>query len=300
MGDGVGEVFQRETRYHRSRMRGYVLDWDARPPAFKTYRDAPIFELPSPTTGATAMIGVAGGSAATAMTAPIAMTDPTGMTDAAKPSGSADLWAAIAHRRSLRQFADKPVTLGELSQLLWAGAGVTRVSPNQLYRASPSAGALYPIETYVVVNRVEGLPAGLYHYRVALPDEDGTVDPTTGHCLEQLRTLDLGAAVANAALEQGIAARAAVIFIWTAIVGRSAWKYRQRAYRYIYLDAGHAAAHVSLAAVGLGLGSCQIAAFFDDEMDGILGIDGEEEATLYLTVVGHPPRTDDQNAEASD
>lgn len=261
MSEGAGEVFQRETRYSRRRMRGYVLDWDARPPGLKVYRDAPVIDLPPPSRRSPAESDLL---------------------------AAADLWAAIAARRSVRGFSDEPLTPAQLSQLLWAGSGVTRVGPGQLYRAAPSAGALYPIETYVVVNRVEGIPAGLYHYLVASPDDHGTVDASRGHRLEQLRVMQLGTAVADAALEQGIAARAAAVFVWTAVFGRSTWKYRQRAYRYVYLDAGHIAAHVSLAAVGLGLGSCQIAAFFDDEMDRLLGIDGDEEATLYLTVVGHP------------
>jgi SagB-type dehydrogenase family enzyme len=77
-----------------------------------------------------------------------------------------------------------------------------------------------------------------------------------------------------------------VVFVWTAVFARSKWKYRQRAYRYIYLEAGHIAQNVALAAVALGLGSCQIGALYDDEANALLGVDGEEESTIYVTSVG--------------
>jgi SagB-type dehydrogenase family enzyme len=94
--------------------------------------------------------------------------------------------------------------------------------------------------------------------------------------------------VAQAALDQEVAFRANVVLLWTAIIQRSRWKYRQRAYRYIYLDAGHIAQNVALGAVALGLGSCQIAALYDDEANALLGVDGTEESTIYMTVVGRP------------
>jgi SagB-type dehydrogenase family enzyme len=79
-----------------------------------------------------------------------------------------------------------------------------------------------------------------------------------------------------------------VVFVWTALFARSKWKYRQRGYRYVYLDAGHIAQNVALAAVALGLGSCQIAAIYDDEVNALLGVDGVEESAIYLTVIGKP------------
>jgi SagB-type dehydrogenase family enzyme len=279
MGEGVGDTFQKGTKYRRNRMQGYVLDWDARPPSYKIYADAPLFELPVPITGLPGTEGAV---------APVTIGGEPGPREAAAggPTEHPNLWAAMSRRRSVRQFPDEPLTQAELSQLLWAGSGVTQVSPNHLYRAAPSAGGLYPIETYVVINRVEGIPPGLYHYRVAAPGEDGAVNPERGHALEQLRSVPLGEAIAEAALSQGFAQSAAAVFVWTAVFARSRWKYRERAFRYVYLDAGHIAAHVSLAAVALGLGSCQIAAFFDEEVDRIIGVDGENEAAVYMTVVG--------------
>lgn len=260
MADNAGERFQRETRYTVESIGGHYLDWNNRPETYKLYRGARVIELPPPYTGS----------------------PPADPTDS--------LWQAISRRRSVRQFTDDPLSLEDLSRLLWAGNAVTRIAPNQLYRAAPSAGALYPIETYIAANRVRDLPAGLYHYRVAGVDDAGGVDPSGGHALEQLHTHGIGRELAQAALAQGLVAQAAAVFLWTAVFPRSRWKYRERAFRYVYLDAGHIAAQVSLAAVAVGLGSCQIGAFFDGVVDDLLGIDGESEATLYLTAVGHPAK----------
>jgi SagB-type dehydrogenase family enzyme len=158
---------------------------------------------------------------------------------------------------------------------LWASTGIQRTEDGYAFRTSPSAGALYPIETYLVVNSVESLPKGVYHYSVK------------DHRLEELKEGDFGRQAAASALDQGMCERASVVFIWTAIFQRSRWKYGQRAYRYVYLDAGHIAAHLSLAAVSLGLGSCQMAALYDDEVNSLIGVDGREESVLYMTALGH-------------
>ncbi|MBU2601550.1 MAG: SagB/ThcOx family dehydrogenase [Actinobacteria bacterium] len=137
--------------------------------------------------------------------------------------------------------------------------------------------------------------SGLYHYRVAGVEREAggpgeRVFPEQGHVLERIGALDISVPLAEAALDQGLVARAAAVFVWTAVYERSRWKYRERAYRYVYLDAGHVAAQLSLAAVALGLGSCQIGAFFDSEVDSLLGIDGVNEGTVYLSAVGGPAR----------
>ena len=127
-----------------------------------------------------------------------------------------------------------------------------------------------------MVHAVEGIEAGIYHYGVER------------HELDQLRAGDFQMEIAQAALDQEMAAWADVVFVWTALFERSKWKYKQRAYRYIYLDAGHIAQNVALAAVALGLGSCQIAALYDDEANALLDLDGVKESTIYMTVVGRP------------
>jgi SagB-type dehydrogenase family enzyme len=152
---------------------------------------------------------------------------------------------------------------------------VTATQHGYALRTAPSAGALYPIETYVIVHAVETIAPGIYHYDVR------------AHALEQIKTGDFRLAVAQAALDQDMAYEAGLVFVWTALFQRSKWKYGQRAYRYVYLDAGHIAQNVALAAVALGLGSCQIGALYDDEVNALLGVDGKTESTIYMTVVGN-------------
>lgn len=239
MGESIGERFQQETKYRRE-----DLDRPARPSAAFA---------PPPDTGR--------------MTVPL---------PAPAMAGGAPLWEAVRKRRSVREFRRVPVPAAVLSQLLWASQGVTGRSQGFELRATPSAGALYPVETYVVAQNVKGIGPGVYRY------------VASAHALEAVRTGRLERDAAEAALAQHFLESAAVVFIWTAVFRRSARKYRQRAYRYVYLDAGHIAGHVSLAAVSLGLGSCQIAAFLDDEVNALVGADGVEESALYMTAVGRP------------
>ncbi len=238
---GIGDTFQQETKYRRGRMPGGSLDWAGKPTTHKRYPSALKVLLSPPQT-----------------------------------KGGAPVWDTLRRRRSVRSFGDAPLQETELSQLLWASQGITSVGQGLGLRTVPSAGALYPVETYLVIHTVEGIEPGVYHYAVER------------HELDQLKTRDFRAEVTQAALDQEMAYRANVVFVWTAIFERSKWKYRQRAYRYIYLDAGHIAQNVALGAVALGLGSCQIAALYDDEVNALLGIDGIEESVVYMTVVGRP------------
>jgi SagB-type dehydrogenase family enzyme len=258
-----GRTFQAETSYGRDSLEEREPDWRSKPPLYKFYSYAPVFGLPSPVLGPGEQPGP-------------------------------DVLTCVAQRRSVRSFGATPVTLLELSRLLWSCAGLTAsfITPQgqDFYRAAPTAGALYPIETYLVVNKVEGLEPGLYHYRVAGLDILERPIVEGSHSLEQLRTGDLRAEITAAALDQPLCGKAGVVFIWTAVFARSEWKYRERSYRYFYLDAGHMAAQLSLAAVSQGLGSCQLAAFYDQELNGLLGIDGETEGSLYLSAVGRASR----------
>jgi len=239
MQPGIGDTFQRETKYQRGHLPGGWLDWANRPEIYKRYPSAPKVRLSPP-----------------------------------QLTGGVPVWEVIRQRRSVRNFRDTPMQETELSQLLWAAQGITRTIRGFGLRTAPSAGALYPVETYLVVHSVEGIEPGVYHYAVET------------HELDQLKVGDFRAAVARAALDQKIAYRANVVFVWTAIFERSKWKYRQRAYRYVYLDAGHIAQNVALGAVALGLGSCQIAAIYDDEANTLLDVDGVDESAIYMTVVG--------------
>jgi SagB-type dehydrogenase family enzyme len=188
----------------------------------------------------------------------------------------ADLWEVLRSRRSRRRYAAEALDQASLFALLWAAQGITRGDAWPL-RAAPSAGALYPVETYLAAARIEGLAPGLYHWE--LPDER--------LALVEARP-DVGQAACRACLDQEMVAQAAATFVWTAVWARSARKYGDRALRYAYLDAGHLAENLHLAAEALGLGTCMIGAFYDDQMNALVGVDGQEESVLYAACVGAP------------
>jgi len=185
-----------------------------------------------------------------------------------------NFWQVLLKRRSIREYSDSPLPLEKLSNLLWATQGITDQPFSSWYRTAPSAGALHPVDTYLVVNRVEGLGAGIYFLHVQ------------DFSLERKSQGDFSRQITQAALDQDIAREAAVVFIWVAVIPRSRQKYRQRAYRYIYLDCGHIGQNLYLAATAMGLGCCGIAAFFDDEVNDLVGVDGQEETAIYLATVG--------------
>jgi len=162
----------------------------------------------------------------------------------------------------------------DISLLLFGMSGLNRIFPQFSFRTVPSAGGLYPIEIYPVVNNVMNLQKGSYHYDVQ------------NHLLEQLKEGDFRSKVAEGCLDQNIASNSAVNFIWTAVIRRSHWKYLQRCYRYIYLDAGHIGQNFYLVAESLGLGACTIGAIYDDELNQFLEIDGKNETVIYVGVVG--------------
>jgi SagB-type dehydrogenase family enzyme len=179
------------------------------------------------------------------------------------------------NRRSRRNYnSQNPLNLSILSNLLWATQGKTENIGEVNLRTTPSAGGLYPIETYLNVRFVENLQPGIYHFRPQFFD------------LEFLKSGDHSKMLSQAALHQEMIESAQITFIWTAIVERSKWKYLQRAYRYIYLDAGHIAQNLYLSGEALGLGVCGIGAFIDDEVAEVVGIDETEEIVVYLASVG--------------
>ena len=188
-------------------------------------------------------------------------------------AGQISLEEALVQRRSVREYKATPLTAAELGQLLWATQGLTHPRG---YRTAPSAGALYPKETYLVVNDVKGLEPGIYHYSIR------------AHQLEQLRPGNFGRQTAAAALGQGMCEAACVVFIWSAVFERCKWKYGQRAYRYIYLDAGHIAENLALAATSLNRGTCEIGALYDDQANAIIDVDGIDESVICMAVVGIP------------
>jgi SagB-type dehydrogenase family enzyme len=241
MTERAGDEFQERTKYHRERMTGGELDWASRPEVYKEYPDARKIALACKTKIETLSLD-----------------------------------EALLKRKSIRHYAADPLSTDQLSYLLWASTGVQRTERGCEFRTAPSAGALYPIETYVVVNRVDGIPAGVYHYSVR------------EHCLDVIGEGDFSSEIAIAALGQKMCMEAAAVIVWTAIFQRAKWKYEQRAYRYIYLDAGHIGENLALAATAIGLGSCQVGALFDEEVNRIVGVDGTEEGVVYMSAVGRP------------
>jgi len=182
----------------------------------------------------------------------------------------------IEGRRSVREYPDQPISQTELSYLLWCTQGVKEVIPGHVtLRTVPSAGARHAFETFLLINRVEGLPAGLYRY-LAVQHELETVS-TSG---------DEADLVTAACLGQRFVAASAVTFVWSAVVYRMAWRYTQRGYRYVHLDAGHVCQNLYLAAESIGCGVCAIAAFDDDAMGAALGLDGVEQLPLYVAALG--------------
>jgi SagB-type dehydrogenase family enzyme len=187
------------TSYDRGSSVESTPDWRSKPDLYKFYSYAPVIGLPSPAL------------------------DPD-------EEPGPDVLTCIGRRRTVRSFGATPLSLLELSRLLWSSGGLTAsfITPQgqDFYRAAPAAGALYPVETYLVVNKVEGLEPGLYHYRVAGADILERPIAEGSHSLEQLRTGDLRAEITAAALDQPLCGKAGVVFVWTAVFARSEWKYQ--------------------------------------------------------------------------
>ena len=184
----------------------------------------------------------------------------------AHTTGGLSLAEAIAMRRSVRDFADQQLSNGEIAQLLWATQGET--DPRG-FRAAPSAGALYPLEIYLVTRE------GLFHY------EPGR------HSLTRLREDDLRDALWRVGLHQDSLRQAAAVVVMTAVIERAAVRYGERAERYVLLEAGHAAQNLLLQAVALDLAAVPIGAFDDQGVQAALSLP-QDHAPIYLIPIGHP------------
>lgn len=180
---------------------------------------------------------------------------------------------ALRMRRSIRDFAWAPLTLGEIGQLAWAAQGITQWTGR--LRAAPSAGALYPLELYIIVGNADDLERGTYHY---IP---------LNHELVKIDDRDVRAELSHAALDQESVRDAPVVLLFTGIVDRTKSKYGGRSVRYIYMEAGHAAQNVYLQSVSLGLGTVVVGAFNDEEVGKVMNLP-EGENPLYLMPIGKP------------
>jgi SagB-type dehydrogenase family enzyme len=192
------------------------------------------------------------------------------------PVEAIDVQEAIQVRRSVRQYAPTPLSVHELSYLLWCTQGVKEVMPGHAtLRTVPSAGARHAFETYMLINRVADIAPGLYrfvateHKLVQQPAAPAIADQITAGCFGQR-----------------FVKHSAATFVWTAVPYRMTWRYVERGYRYLHLDVGHVCQNLYLSAESIDCGVCAIAAFDDDQMNRLLDVDGVNQFTIYVATVG--------------
>jgi len=189
---------------------------------------------------------------------------------------------AISQRRSAREYAEGALSVVEISQILWAAQGFTqeKKDPPRMWnpkyewqgglRAAPSAGALYPMEIYVLAGNVEGLAKGVYKF---IPKN---------HSLKKIMGGDKRSALSDAALKQAAIERGAAVLVLAGVYERTSYKYGDRAERYVHIEAGSIAENVSLQGVALGLGTVLIGAFKDDEVKNVLQLPDDERPLLIM------------------
>jgi SagB-type dehydrogenase family enzyme len=198
-----------------------------------------------------------------------------------------DLYACLDNRRSRRNYTDMPITLDELSFLLWSTQGVQKIIPaykktgHITQRRVPSAGGRHAYETYLAVNNVVGLEKGIYIY---LPLEHKLAFCHSVDNLPDKLTYAYGGE--NYQDEAKWFGRAPVVFLWSCVPYRGEWRYHCEAHRLMLLDIGHVCQNLYLACEGIGLGTCTIAAYVQEAFDELLRIDGENEFVVYISAVG--------------
>ena len=238
-GDDLGQTYHRWSNPSYAGLLEKSLRLGPQPSPYKEYPDAPTLALPPPPEAVTAVE------------------------------------AALYRRRSIREYAERAVTLDELARLLHGATGISdRRDPSWQFRTVPSSGALYPLEVYPIVFDVAGAEPGVYHYDVRR------------HRLALVRSGDFRQAVFEAAVSQEMIRGASLVLVIAGVFARVQHKYVDRAYRYLLLEAGHLGQNVYLTATALGLGPCGIGAYFDDQINAIVGLDGHDEATVYLLSIG--------------
>lgn len=183
--------------------------------------------------------------------------------------GGMSVEEAIAARKSIRRYRREPLTLSELSQLLWAAQGITHENK----RSAPSAGATYPIEVFVFIGNVEGMEPGIYRY-----------DPAR-HSLQAVRRGDLRKELQSAALNQDWVGKAAVDIVLVAFYSRTTGYYGSRGRMYVHMEAGHIGQNIYLQATALGLGTVSVGAFDESRVARIIGTEG---VPIYIFPVGRP------------
>lgn len=177
---------------------------------------------------------------------------------------------AMLERRSVRTYKEEPLTLAEVSQLLWAAQGITG---SRGFRTTPSAGALYPLELYIVVGSVKDMDDGVYKYK------------HSGHELVKISSGDKRTELYDAALRQGCIKNGAVVFVLSAVYERTTGKYGKRGIQYVHIEVGHAAQNIYLQAVSLNLGTVFVGAFYDGQVKEVLNMP-DREVPLCIMPVG--------------
>lgn len=190
-----------------------------------------------------------------------------------KLKGNVSLEETLLKRRSVRDYAEVVLTLEEVSQLLWAGQGITESWGG---RTAPSAGATYPLEMYLAVGNVQSLVPGIYKYS---PKK---------HELVKLSAEDVRGKLADAALSQDFVKEAPIDIVIAAAYERTTWRYGDRGIRYVHIEVGHAAQNICLQAVALGLATVPVGAYHDDRVKTIIGMPANE-VPLYILPVGRKP-----------
>lgn len=243
MGDEIGHQFLELSKYHKAPPSAQQLGLPQPPLELETPLDLESIDLPAP--NSIELPGI-------------------------------DLRQAIEQRQTHRDYLDSFLSLPELTYLLWCTQGVKAVTERPVtLRTVPSAGARHAFETWLLVNRVDGLEAGLYRY-LALKHKLVRMPATEDIC-EQ---------VTKACLNQKQVRESAVTFIWVAVVERMTWRYPVRGYRYLFLDAGHVCQNLYLAAHQIGCGVCAIAAYDDDLINQAIQVNGKDLFTIYIASVG--------------
>lgn len=186
-----------------------------------------------------------------------------------------DVFACMADRRSRRKFTQAPLSLEELSFLLWATQGVREVIPGRTFRTVPSAGSRHPYETYIAAPRVTGLEPGIYRY-LAIQHK----------LLQVAKIPDIAEKVTSISDNGKWIGDAAAMFMWAAMPYRGEWRYTREAARVMLIDAGHVCQNLYTAVEAIGCGTCGIGAFRQDQIDALFGLDGKDEYVVYWAPVG--------------
>ncbi|MEW6050813.1 MAG: SagB/ThcOx family dehydrogenase [Candidatus Zixiibacteriota bacterium] len=236
----IGPRFHFETSYDAKGLKGKEISTGTEVPLYKTYPGARKIALPPPAVG------------------------------------TLSFEEAVAKRRSVRQFETKAITLEQIARLLHSANGITQNRGGTSHRGVPSAGALYPIELYLVANSVTGLDSGIYHFQVR------------NTSLEEIKKGDFSERLRQAALGQEALDNAPAAVVITARFDRTTHKYADRGYRYVYMEAGEVCQTLYLQATTLGLGTVAIGAFLDDEVNRVLDLNGSSEAGLLIMPIGYP------------